>query len=242
MAAVQDQGLSRRQGRGYRCLDQGGRSAGHGEFVNLQDLPDAETQNLLNWLKNAQAQMSKAKDALYRLGQVTELARSSAEDLLLNSKPADPNNFDENAKGAGERGPARSCRDFNATNEEMGGIGAEPPVEGLGGAGTLELPERRPLSTIANAILGLRAEQGPNLEPPPGPGTYQPRMSERAISNLEAALPPGAMAGAKTGAIISVFICANLVLATGNGDIANCLVVGRQGHAHERPVGRDRRG
>ena len=129
-------------------------------IANLQD-PNAYNQNILDWLEKAQAQMTKAKDALYRLGQVTELARSSAEDSLLNSNPADPNNAYENARGAGESADQRALVNAsNATaegvNTEMGDIGATPPVEG---GGTLELPSGGPYRPLPTPYSGFTKEQ-----------------------------------------------------------------------------------
>ena len=199
-------------------------------IAELQD-PRGYNQSILDWLEKAKAQMSKAKDALYRLGQVTELARSSAEKSLLNSNPADPNNFDQNAEGAARSADQRArVADSNATaegvNQEMGGIGAESPAEGLGGAGPLELPSGGPYRPLPTPYSGFGPQQVPNLKPPPGPEAPPPQMSatgEPAISNLEAAVPPGAMTAVKTGAAIQVTVCASMVFETGNGSYTNCF-------------------
>ncbi len=179
-------------------------------IANPGDSPGVKQQKVLQWLQNAEAQMMENKGALYRAGQITELARTSAEESLLNSKPADPENEYQNALGAQESTNRRArVNASNATAEQvnsgLGGIGNEPPPEG---GGTPELPRGGPYRS--NPSAGFTNEQIP--KPPPGPNLNPEVSGHTAVGAITLTTYAACLQGGRSAAECA--IDAGIALAT----------------------------
>jgi hypothetical protein len=204
------------------------------------DPPDVVIQKLQAWLQTVEPQMLQAKGVLSAAGETTAAARAAAEEALLSSNPADPDNVYQNALGAGESANQRALVDAsNATaervNSGLGGIGQQPPPD----AGTPQLPSGGPYQPAPNS--GFTEEQLQQALTPPGPGTYKPPSASSfqqqqslpeqlgATSTNVATVGEGltrAGVGAGTGAIVGAAMtyaaCVATVYTTGNGSEKEC--------------------